>query len=132
MVWEESGPQRTPTVCMNNMNTRYRLIFRGIRGGMYYCVDKTAGRRTNLQTTNGDEAQQIVEAKNQAERKPVLNLQIAKAFYQLAWHVGASQSDLAHLQAEGVDWQARIICFVRMKYECIWLRFIAGASTMRG
>src|SRR5260370_19925813 len=34
-----------------------------------------------------------------------------KAFYQLAWHLGASQSDLAHLQAEDVDWQARIIWF---------------------
>jgi integrase len=29
--------------------------------------------------------------------------------------LGASQSDLAHLQAEDVDWAARIICFVRMK-----------------
>ena len=38
-----------------------------------------------------------------------------KAFYQLAWHLGASQSDLAHLQAEDVDWPAKIICFVRMK-----------------
>lgn len=223
------------------MNTRYRLIFRGIRGGMYYSVDKTTGKRTSLQTTNEDEARQIVEAKNQAERQPVLNLQIAKAyiagtdsginsrtwqqaiealinskqgknkerwqrvtkdkalvpllprviietqgeyllrvlqsgtvstnvylrrlhnfcidmnwlpwplvpkrqwpsvrfkdkraitydehcrivareqnpqrkaFYQMAWHLGASQSDLANLQAEDVDWQARIICFVRMK-----------------
>jgi integrase len=38
-----------------------------------------------------------------------------KAFYRLAWHIGASQSDLAHLQAENVDWAARIICFVRQK-----------------
>lgn len=38
-----------------------------------------------------------------------------KAFYQLAWHLGASQSDLAHLQAEDVNWPARVICFVRMK-----------------
>ena len=38
-----------------------------------------------------------------------------KAFYQLAWHLGASQSDLAHLQAEDVDWPAKIITFVRMK-----------------
>ena len=38
-----------------------------------------------------------------------------KAFYQLVWHLGASQSDLAHLQAEDVDWQTRIICFGRMK-----------------
>ena len=226
---------------MTNMNTRYRLIFRGIRGGMYYAVDKTTGKRTSLNTTNEDEARQLIEAKNQSERQPTLNLHIAKAylagtdngvntrtwqqaiealmntkqgankarwlnvtrdralaplfpkviietqgemllrvlqsgtvttnvylrrlhnfcvdmnwlpwpllpkrqwpavrfgdkraitwdehcrvvareqnaerkaFYRLAWHIGASQSDLAHLQAEDVNWQARIICFVRMK-----------------
>jgi integrase len=38
-----------------------------------------------------------------------------RAFYQLAWHLGASQSDLANLQAEDVNWPARVICFVRMK-----------------
>ncbi len=62
------------------MKTRYRLTYRGIRGGMYYCVDKTTGKRTSLQTTNEDDARQIVEAKNTAERQPVLNLQIAKAY----------------------------------------------------
>ena len=223
------------------MKARYRLIRRGIRGGAFYSVDTKTGRRTSLGTANPDEAAQIIEAKNIAERQPVLNLQIAKAylagtdsglttrtwqqametlmeskqganrerwsrvatdralapllprtivdtpgelmlkvlqsgtvstnvflrrlhnfcldmnwlawplvpkrqwpavrykdkraitweehckiiereknperkaFYQLAWHVGASQSDLAHLQAEDVDWQARIICFFRMK-----------------
>lgn len=223
------------------MKTRYRLICRGIRGGAYYCVDTQTGKRTSLGTANADDAKQIIEAKNNSERQPVLNLQIAKAylagsdngittrtwqhaiealtntkqdankerwlrvvkdralvpllpqviietkgeallkalhlgtvstnvylrrlhnfcvdmnwlpwplvpkrqwpavrfkdkraitweehckivarelnperkaFYQLAWHLGASQSDLAHLQAEDVDWQARIICFVRMK-----------------
>ena len=62
------------------MNTRYRLIFRGIRGGIYYCVDKRTGKRASLNTTNEDAARQIVEAKNNAERQPVLNLQIAKAY----------------------------------------------------
>jgi hypothetical protein len=62
------------------MNIRYRLIFRGHRGGMYYSVDKTTGKRTSLNTTNGDEARQIIEAKNNAERQPILNLQIAKAY----------------------------------------------------
>jgi len=47
---------------------------------MFYCVDKTTGKRTSLQTTNRDEARQIIEAKNQAERQPVLNLHIAKAY----------------------------------------------------
>jgi integrase len=223
------------------MKTRYRLIRRGTRSGAFYCVDTGTGKRTSLHTGSEDEARQIVEAKNQAERQPMLNLQIAKAylagtdngittrtwqdalesliatkqesnqhrwrtaakdkafapllpkviietqaelllkvlhmgtvstnvylrrlhnfcvdmnwlpwplmpkrqwpavrfkdkraitwdehcrivqrernpelkaFYQMAWHLGASQSDLAHLQAEDVDWQARIICFVRMK-----------------
>lgn len=62
------------------MTTRYRLTYRGHRGGMFYCVDKTTGKRTSLQTTDKDEAQQIIEAKNQAERQPVLNLQIAQAY----------------------------------------------------
>ena len=62
------------------MKTRFRLIRRGTRGGKFYCVDTTTGKRTSLGTTNEDEAQQIVEAKNQALRQPVLNLQIAKAY----------------------------------------------------
>ncbi len=223
------------------MRKRYRLSRRGCRGDTFYCVDRTTSKRTSLHTSNEDEAQQIVDAKNQAERQPVLNLQIAraylagsdngintrtwadaifaltnskkgsnkerwqraaldkafaplfpkviietrgetllnvlqygtvstnvylrrlhnfcldmswlpwplipkrqwpavkfkekraitweehcrivareqnperKAFYLLAWHIGASQSDLANLQAENVDWPNRIICFVRMK-----------------
>ena len=62
------------------MKTRYRLIRRGIRGDRFYCVDTTTGKRTSLHTANEDEAQQLVEAKNNSERQPVLNLQIAKAY----------------------------------------------------
>ena len=62
------------------MKTRYRLIRRGVRGGAFYCVDNKTGKRTSLRTGSEDEARQVVEAKNQAERQPVLNLQIAKAY----------------------------------------------------
>jgi integrase len=62
------------------MKTRYRLTRRGIRGDKFYCVDKTTGKRTSLHTADEDEARQIVEARNQSERQPVLNLQIAKAY----------------------------------------------------
>ena len=62
------------------MKTRYRLIRRGVRNNAFYCVDTTTGKRTSLRTGNEEEAQQIVEAKNQAGRQPVLNLQIAKAY----------------------------------------------------
>jgi len=39
---------------MNNMTTRYRLTHRGIRGWMFYCVDKTTGKRTSLKTLDRD------------------------------------------------------------------------------
>jgi integrase len=223
------------------MKARFRLIRRGIRGGAFYCVDARTGKRSSLGKVTEDEAQQIVAAKNTAERQPILNLQIAKAylagsdngintrtwqqaiealtdtkhgsnkerwlrvakdkalqqlfpkviiesqgehllkalkagtvstnvylrrlhnfcldmnwlpwplipkrqwptvrfeekraitweehckivereknperkaFYQLAWHLGASQSDLANLHAEDVDWNTHVISFFRMK-----------------
>src|ERR1039457_7273418 len=62
------------------MNTRYRLTYRGCRGGMFYCADKTTGKRTSLGTTSADKEQQIIEAKNNSVRQPRLNLQIAKAY----------------------------------------------------
>ena len=42
-----------------------------------------------------------------------------KAFYQLAWHLGASQSDLAFLEAENIDWQNQVISYQRMKTKTI-------------
>jgi integrase len=62
------------------MITRYRLIRRGVRGGTFYCVDTKTSKRASLQTGNKDEARQIIEAKNQAERQPFINLQIARAY----------------------------------------------------
>lgn len=239
-----NGPESVSTILVvapETMKERYRITRRGSRGNTLYCFDNKTRKRTSLKTTDLRTARQIVQAKNQAECQPVLNLQIAKAylagasegyqhrtwqqaleaitamkqganqhrwrtvakdralkllfpeviietpaelllkvlrlgtvstniylrrlhnfcldmnwlpwplipkrqwpairpkpkraitfeehsrivarernperkaFYQLAWHLGASQSDLAHLQAEDVDWPARIICFVRQK-----------------
>jgi len=38
-----------------------------------------------------------------------------KAFYQLAWHLGASQTDLALLEAENIDWEHNVVSFARKK-----------------
>jgi integrase len=62
------------------MKKRFRLIQRNIRGGTFYCVDTQTGKRWSLQTSSRDEAEQVLQAKNQAERQPVINLQIARAY----------------------------------------------------
>jgi site-specific recombinase XerD len=36
-------------------------------------------------------------------------------YYELLWHLGGSQSDIANLSAENVDWEDRTIAYVRMK-----------------
>lgn len=38
-----------------------------------------------------------------------------KAFYELLWHLGGSQGDIANLMAEDVDWGDRVIAFRRKK-----------------
>jgi len=38
-----------------------------------------------------------------------------RAFYRLAWHLGASQSDIAFLTAENVDWENYVISYARRK-----------------
>ena len=39
----------------------------------------------------------------------------AQAFYQLAWHLGASQTDIAFLEADSIDWEQLAITFTRQK-----------------
>jgi len=66
------------------MKSRYRLIRRGVRNGAIYYVDTKTGKRTSLQTGNMEEARQVIEARNQAERQPFINLQIARAYLMAA------------------------------------------------
>lgn len=53
-----------------------------------------------------DEHLRIIDREPNPERR---------AFYELAWHLGAAQTDLAHLHAEDIDWENRLICFHRRK-----------------
>jgi integrase len=38
-----------------------------------------------------------------------------RAFYEMAWHLGAAQGDLAVLRAEDIDWEFHVISFPRRK-----------------
>jgi len=38
-----------------------------------------------------------------------------RALYELCWHLGGSQTDMAHLAAENIDWSDRVIAYARRK-----------------
>jgi len=57
-----------------------------------------------------EEHRQIVEREQNRERKN---------FYELCWHLGGSQSDIACLEAENIDWQNRVIGYARKKTESL-------------
>lgn len=53
-----------------------------------------------------------------AEHEAIINREQnteRRAFYKLAWHLGAAQTDLATLTAEDVNWEQRVIGFFRRK-----------------
>ncbi len=52
------------------------------------------------------EHQAIVNREKNPERKK---------YYELCWHLGGSQGDIANLTAEDVDWENRTISFTRQK-----------------
>ena len=60
----------------------------------------------------GEEHQKIIAAETNGERR---------AFYELCWHLGAAQSDVANLTAEDVDWKDRIVGFFRKKTKTVSL-----------
>jgi integrase len=59
-----------------------------------------------------EEHRKIVAAETNPERR---------AFYELCWHVGAAQSDVAALTAGDVDWTNRIVGFFRKKTKTVSL-----------
>ena len=60
-----------------HMKTKYTL-FR--RGGIYYSQDATTGQQKSLRTRDEAEALQLINARNEAQRQPILNLHLARAY----------------------------------------------------
>lgn len=53
-----------------------------------------------------EEHQKIVAGESNAELRD---------YYELLWHLGGSQTDMALLRAEDIDWEARTISYARIK-----------------
>jgi hypothetical protein len=59
------------------MKTRFNL-FR--RAGVFYTEDTATGKQTSLRTRDETEAKSLLNARNEAQRQPVLNLHLARAY----------------------------------------------------
>jgi integrase len=85
------------------MKTRFNL-FR--RAGVFYTEDTATGKQTSLRTRVETEAKSLLNARNEAQRQPVLNLHLARAyltasdpaFVERTW-----QTVMDQLQARGKD-----------------------------
>jgi len=60
---------------------RYRLVYRGIRNA-YYSFDTHTKKRESLGTGDADEAQRLLDTKNEAVHHAEMNLQIAQVYLQ--------------------------------------------------
>ena len=86
-----------------HMNAKYTL-FR--RGGIFYSQDSATGQQKSLRTRDEAEALKLINARNEAQRQPVLNLHLARAymtasdpaFVERTWQIVMDQ-----LQARGQE-----------------------------
>ena len=86
-----------------HMKTKYTL-FR--RNGIYYSQDSATGQQKSLRTRDEADALKLLNARNEAQRQPVLNLHLARAyltasdpaFVERTW-----QTVMEQLQSRGKD-----------------------------
>ena len=86
-----------------HMKTKYTL-FR--RGGIYYSQDSATGQQKSLRTRDETEAKSLLNARNEAQRQPVLNLHLARAYLSAsdpAFVERTWQTVMEQLQARGKD-----------------------------
>ncbi len=83
------------------MKTKYTL-FR--RNGIFYSQDSATGQQKSLRTRDEADALQLLNARNEAHRQPVLNLHLARAYLTASDPVFVErnwQTVMAQLQARG-------------------------------
>jgi len=60
------------------MKTRFKLFRRD--NGVFYTENTTSGKQASLRTRDETEARSLLNARNEAQRQPVLNLHLARAY----------------------------------------------------
>jgi integrase len=86
------------------MKTKYTMFRRD--NGVFYAQNTTTGKQNSLHTKDETEAKSLLNARNEAQRQPVLNLHLARAyltasdpaFVERTWQIVMEQ-----LQSRGKD-----------------------------
>ena len=94
------------------IDQRYRIYRR--QGRVYYLFDKFTKKRESLETSNGAVALRLLNARNEAERQPIINRQIASAYLVVG-----------DPEAMGRTWQGVMEEIVKLKCDATqqrWLR----------
>ena len=63
-----------------DMRDRYRLFQNHARGGSYYIQDNVTGKQESLRTKDETTAKRLWQTRNEAQRQPAINIQIARAY----------------------------------------------------
>lgn len=66
------------------MNDRYSIFRNVSRGGYYYLQDRITRKQESLGTLDKATAQRVLNARNEADRQPAINRQIAQAYLRAA------------------------------------------------
>ena len=69
------------------MKLTYRLFRK--RSGIYFCEDRVTRRQESLHTREKAVATQLINAKTEARRQPLLNQQIARAYLDYGYTMKA-------------------------------------------
>jgi hypothetical protein len=67
------------------MRQGYRL-YRRKKGGRYYLHDDVTGKQESLCTSDRATAPRLFHSRNEAEKQPAVNLQIARAYGMVIGH----------------------------------------------
>src|SRR5436309_7824546 len=64
-----------------SVKKKYRMF---LRGTVYWIQDNATGKQETLRTKDRTEAERLLNAKNEAHRQPIINLQIARAYLMVS------------------------------------------------
>ncbi len=64
-----------------SVKKKFRMF---LRGSVYWVQDNFTRKQESLGVKDRDEAEQLLQARNEAHRQPIINLQIARAYLSVS------------------------------------------------